>query len=49
MTPAIATKLARLAAQFPYKPYRELCAMLAKRRRTKPVAQNKAVRLPYCD
>ena len=42
MKTQIATKLARLAAKFPYKSYSELCSMLARLpRRKKPVATNK--------
>lgn len=50
MTPKIATKLARLQAQFPYKKYSELCAMIARRprKRSQPMP-HKNIRLPYAD
>lgn len=50
MTPQTATKLARLQAQFPYKPYSDLCSMLAKRPRKRKIVQApREIRLPYKD
>jgi hypothetical protein len=47
MNAAVATKLARLQAQYPHKSYSELRSMIAKRpRKAKPV-QSREIRLPY--
>ena len=50
MTPLIATKLARLQAQYPHKSYSELCSLIAKRpRKAKPAPKPIVMRLPYSD
>lgn len=50
MKPTFSVLCARHAARNPHKPWRTICREVsAGLRKAKPVAQNKAVRLPYSE